>query len=233
MRILGLDPSLNSYGWAIYDSDAKKPAERRVISGHEGTLKTTVPVARFMQFRALVWDLLRRFKVDGVGIESPAYDGGPFSERHFGLMMYSLEAIFEYRKDCVMFDPATLKYLVKKGDADKSDMQRFVQLNTMNPDVINGDEADAYCVGYFVARFFGLRDGVIAPDELTDHERRVFLERGKKIKRGDKKIVKRTAHIFRENSRYFAFSQIPKGSVSLPDKSQINPSLLSWLESNS
>jgi Holliday junction resolvasome RuvABC endonuclease subunit len=232
MRILGLDPSLNSYGWAVFDSEAEKPSERRVISGHEGTLKSTVPVARFIHFRALVWDLLRRFKVDGVGLESPAYDGGPFSETHFGLMMFSLEAIFDYRKDCVMFDPATLKYLVKKGSADKFDMQRFVQLDTMNPDQINADEADAYCAAHSAARFFSLRDGMIEPDELTEHERRVFLERGKKIKRGDKTITKRTAHIFRENSRYFAFSRVPRGSVSLPDKSQISPNLLSWLETD-
>lgn len=230
MRILGLDPSLNSYGWAVYNSKAKKPSERRVISGHEGTLKTTVPVTRFMHFRALVQDLLRRFKVDGVGLESPAYDGGPFSETHFGLMMFSLEAIFECRKDCIMFDPATLKYLVKSGDADKSDMQRFVQLDTMNPDIINNDEADSYCVAYFAAKFFQLHNEFIKPEDLTDRERRVFLERGKHLKRGDQKVVRRTAHIFRENSRFFQFSKVPRGSVSLPNKSQISPNLLSWLE---
>jgi hypothetical protein len=186
-----------------------------------------------MHFRALVRDLLRRFNVDGIGLESPAYDGGPFSETHFGLMMFSLEAIFEHRKDCVMFDPATLKYLVKKGDADKFDMQRFTQLDTMNPDVINSDEADSYCCAYFTARFFNLRNGNIDPEDLTSHERRVFLERGKRVKRGSQIITKRTAHIFRENSRFFQFSQIPTGSVSLPNKSQIEPNLLSWLEAKS
>lgn len=166
-------------------------------------------------------------------MESPAYDGGPFSETHFGLMMFSLEAIFEHRKDCVLFDPATLKYLVRKGDADKFDMQRFVQLDTMNPDTINNDEADAYCVARFTARFLELQAGNLEPDDLQEREKRIFLERSRKVKRAGKAVVKRTAHIFRENSRFFQFSQIPKGSVSLPNKSQIDESLLQWLEANS
>jgi len=129
-----------------------------------------------------------------------------------------------------MFDPTTLKYLVKKGDADKLDMQRFTQLDTMNPEIINSDEADSYCAAYFAARFFALRNEQIKPEDLTDHEKRVFLERSKKVKRAGQKITKRTAHVFRENSRFFQFSQIPGGSVSLPDKSQINAGLLGWLE---
>jgi len=235
VRVLGLDPSLRSYGWGVYDSDAGRSRERLVESGHEGTLSDLVPVARFMHFRSLVADLLRRFSVDAVGIESPAYGGGPFSETHFGLMLYSLEAVFEARKDAVLFDPVTVKLMAAgKGDASKSDMQKAVQMDTMSPDPVQSDEADAYCVARHAARFMLLKSGALAPESLSPGEKRVFLERRRKKKSripGGEAVVKRTAHVFRENSRFFTFSSVPPGNVKLPEKSMIDPSLLSWLES--
>jgi len=229
MRTLGLDPSLRAYGWCVYDSEAPI-RERRVASGHEGTLSLTVPVARFMHFRSMVVDLLDRYEVQAVGIESPAYGGGPFSENHFGLMMFSLEAIFEYRKDCVLFDPTTLKFLVGKSTFGKMDMQRFVQLDTMDPKVINNDEADAYCVARFASRFMNLRSSNLDPSDLSENEKRVFLQRTRKLKSAAGiQRVKRTAHAFRENSRFFCFSQVPRGDVKLPSRGQINPDLLKWL----
>jgi Holliday junction resolvasome RuvABC endonuclease subunit len=232
MLTLGLDPSLRSYGWAVYDSLATRPSDKRVASGHEGTLASTVPIVRFMHFRALVRSLLKKFAVDAVGIESPAYGGGVFSERHFGLMLYSLEAIFEARKNCVLFDPATLKFLVEKGSATKTDVQRYVQLDTMSTKAINNDEADSYCIAKFTSRFIDTKIGKIQPENLTNSERRIFLERTKKVKTtSGKKIVKRIAHVFRENSRYFEFSRVPIGSINLPEKAKIDAELLSWLES--
>lgn len=230
MRALGLDPSLNSYGWAIHNSSAVRTSDRLVASGHEGTLSSTVPVVRYMHFRALVNDLLDKYPVDVVGLESPAYGGGEYSERHFGLMMFSLEAIFEHRIDCVLFDPTTLKFLAGNARADKAHMQRFAKLDQMSANQMQSDEADAYCVAKFATRFLELHRGIIQPDDLTDPEKRVFLERQKKTKRLGKMVIKRTAHIFRENNRFFQFSKIPAGNINLPTKSQIDDSLLKWLE---
>jgi Holliday junction resolvasome RuvABC endonuclease subunit len=234
MRALGLDPSLRAYGWCIFDSEASSKRKRRVISGHEKTLPTTVLEVRFVHFRSLVTDLLRRFSVDVVGLESPAYGGGHFSENHFGLMMYSREAVFEARKDLVLFDPTTLKYLTGRGSqASKQDMQRFVQLETMNPNPIQNDEADAFCAARFATRFMQVREGLLDPDDLSKFEKRVFLQRTRKVKRVlGGSVTKRTAHVFRENSRFFAYSKVPQGDVDLPDKDAINPDLLKWLESD-
>ena len=232
MRALGIDPSLLSYGWAVIDSLAigKK---RLIASGHEGTLKSIVPVARYIHFRSLVADLLKRYKVDLVGLESPAYGGGEYSERHFGLMMFSLEAVFEKRKDCVLFDPATIKFLTGKGKADKQDIQRYVQLDQMNPNPMQSDEADAYCIAKFATRFMELRQGIIQPCDLTENEKRVFLKREKKIQYSTGiKITKKTAMIFRENNRFFRFSQIPKGNIKLPNQDQIRPEILKWLNNS-
>lgn len=229
MLTIGFDPSLRAYGWCAYQ-DSQDPRKRRVSSGYEGTLSLTVPVARFMHFRSIVRDLLNKYNVDAVGIESPAYGGGPFSENHFGLMMFSLEAVFEKRRDCVLFDPTTLKLLVGNARAAKMDMQRYVQLDTMDTKAINNNEADAYCIAKFTARFMALKNGTLSPEELSETEKKVFLSRSKKVKNtGGVKIIKHTAHVFRENSRFFSFSQIPDGDVNLPNKSQINSNLLSWL----
>ena len=229
MRALGLDPSLRSYGWCVYDSLAEGK-EKRVASGHEATLPSTVPEARFIHFRALVRDLLRRWRVDVVGLESPAYGGGAYSETHFGLMMYSREAVFESRTDLVLFDPTTLKYLTGKSDASKSDMQRFVQLQTMDPDPLQADEADAFCAAHFAVRFMKVRSGELDPDAISRQERRVFLQRTKTVKTIRGKRRRRTAHAFRENSRFFQFSKVPEGSTDLPDKDLVEPGLLAWLE---
>lgn len=235
MLVLGLDPSLSAYGWAVHDPDASGLA-RRVASGHEGTIPSTVPVVRFAHFRTMVANLLDKFKPDLVGIESPAYQAGPFQRIHFGLMMFSLEAVFDRRKDCVMFDPSTLKLLARgdpktrRGAMTKLDMQRQVQLDTMDSSVINNNEADAYLVAKYAARFFKMQSGSLAPEDLTPAERSVFITRSRKVKTLSGTVKKRVAHVFRENSRYFSFSKIPAGSVCLPGKSEVNPDILRFLK---
>ncbi len=235
MISLGLDPSLRSYGWCIYSSGALGRL-RRVSSGHEGTIRSSVAVARFIHFRALVRTILNdNPEIKVVGIESPAIQAGPFQSIHYGLMMYSLEAIFEKRINCVLFDPTTVKYLVKgnpskKGTIQKLDVQKFVQSDTMDTHIINNDEADAYAIARFACRFQMLKEGSLDPKELSISEFNTFIGRTKTVKKGEEKTIKRTAHIFRENSRFFDFSKIPHGRIDLPNKSQINSHILEYLE---
>lgn len=230
MLALGIDPSLRQYGWCVLDLNAV-PRLRIVASGHEGTISSTVPVARFMHFRSLVTDLLYKFNVEVVGIESPAYES-TFATTHYGLMLFSIEAIFEHRKDCVLFDPATLKYAtVGKGNADKSDMQQFVKKDTNSVTIINNNEADAYCIARAATRFIKCMRGELKPEQLTDSEVHIFVTRQRKRKKNDGSInIKQIAYAFRENSRWFQFSKVPPGSISLPLKSSINKSLLEYIE---
>lgn len=235
MITLGLDPSLRAYGWAIHDSSATGMS-RKIASGHEGTLSSAVPVARFMHFRAMVRDILKRYpEIQAVGIESPAYSAGPFQTIHFGLMMFSLEAVFERRLDCVLFDPATLKRLSrpdgKKGEMTKLDMQRRVQFDTLDVSVIDNNEADAYMVALHAAKFLCVRNGQVHPSALSANEVAVYIGKTRKIKTLKGVRIKRIAHVFRENNRYFSFSQIPQGDLNKPKKQSINPEILKFLES--
>lgn len=236
MISLGLDPSLTSYGWALHNSE-ETGKKRLISSGHDGTPSTTVPVVRFIQFRNLVKKIISKEpNVEIIGIESPAYSGGPFQSIHFGLMMYAFEACFEERKDIVLFDPSTLKFLAKekklnKTKMEKFDMQRYVQLDTLNSKSIDNNEADAYIVAKFASRFLKFKRGEIQPTDLTENERSVFLERKKKVKTLSGSKIKRIGHIFRENSRFYEFSRIPQGSVDLPEKKLVKKELLDFLES--
>lgn len=230
MRALGLDPSLSSFGWCVYDAFAPSKPLTLVASGHEGTLSDLVPVARFVHARSMVDSLLRRFSVDVVGIESPAFDGGPFSTSHFALMQFAMEPVFERRKDCVLFDPTTLKLLATgKSNASKSDMQRAVQIRRMSTDLVQSDESDAFHVSCFAAHFLMLWRGQLSPDDLTENEKRVFMQRTKPGRKGAP--ARKVAHVFRQNSRFFEYSRVPHGSVSLPKRSEIRPELLEWLAS--
>lgn len=230
MRSAGFDPSLTSYGWAIYDSEAEG-INKKVASGHVKTVPTTVPVARYCHFRSLVFDILNRFNVSVVGIESPAYGGGEFSERHFGLMMFSMEAVFEKRKDLVLYDPSTVKFLTTgNSKASKTDMIRQAQIDMMSTQNYQADEIDAFHVAKFASRFYQLKLGLITPNDLTPEEKRTFIQRSKKVKGILGSRIKRTAHIFRENNRFFMFSKIPKGGTGLPDKDKIDQDILDWLE---
>lgn len=230
MRSLGLDPSLRSYGWVIYDSDLVG-IDRVVASGHAGTDTTMVPVARYAMFRSLVKDLLSRFRVDLVGLESPAYGGGEFSERHFALMMFSSEAVFEARKDMVLYDPSTVKYLsTGNNQADKSDMQRYAQIMLKTTGNMGSDEIDALWVAHHAVRMYQLKNGIIGPEDLSKEEKRVFLQRTKKRKNAIGTIIKRTSHLFRENNRYFMYSKVPQGSILLPPKDEIREDIKNWLD---
>ena len=233
MRALGLDPSLSAFGWCVYDSAAELRPRRLVASGHEGTLSDLVPVARFIHARSMVESLLRRFDVDVVGIETPAFDGGPFTTTHYGLMMFAMEPIFERRKDCVLFDPTTLKLVsTGKSAASKADMQKAVQIDRMSTEMVQSDESDAYHVAKSAARFLMLWKGELTPEALTEHEQRVFLKRVKKPTKASRAPVRKMAHVFRQNSRFFEYSRVPAGSVSLPNRSEIRPELLEWLVSS-
>jgi len=113
----------------------------------------------------------------------------------------------------------------------KLDMQRKVQIDTMDVKVIDNNEADAYLIGKYTARMLRLRAGSVRPEDLTECERRVFLTREKTVKRLGQRVKKRISHVFRENSRFFRFSQVPPGEVALPSKGAIRGELLQFLDS--
>lgn len=187
-----------------------------MAKGHLATPTKQIFVQRYMTLRAVVSQLLDDHpSVEVVGVESPPF-GEMWSEGLYGLFLYVCEAVYSKRKDVVFFDPVTLKLLVKldpnirRGAMDKSDMVEAARVDTGIKGRFNHNEADAYHIARFAARFWTFLNGGLTEEELTPSERHVFCrthtyQRGRKAGRTVKSGL-----LFREDDRFFRFSMLPE-----------------------
>jgi hypothetical protein len=212
MLSIGLDPSLTGFGWCVHDSDAVGPA-RVSARGRFSSHSKEIFVKRYMGMRACIEDLLDDWpEVRVVGVESPPF-GEQFSEGLYGLFLYVCEAVYSRRRDVVFFDPSTVKCLtkkdpsVRKGRMFKSDMIEAARADTGIPKW-NADEADAYHIAHFAARFYLLVEGSISVDSLTPSERHSFQREHTFVRGKHAGETRRYGTIFRENDRFFRFSTI-------------------------
>lgn len=211
MITLGLDPSLTGFGWCIHNSSVVGP-NRVVNKGREVTTSKDIFVERYIRLRELVNRLLNEHpEIEAVGVESPIF-GATFSSGAYALFVMVNEAVFLHRKDVVYFDPSTVKLLakmdpkVRKGEMRKSDMVAAARADTGIKGRFNHDEADAYHVARFAARFWDLDQGKITENDLTPSELHTFLRTHtyKKGKRAGQTVKSGT--MFREDDRFFRFS---------------------------
>jgi len=183
--------------------------------GRWSTTPKTMWVERYVILREELQDLLDRYLlIETVGVESPPF-GELYSEGLYALFLMVNEAIWSRRRDVVYFDPGTLKMLVKedpklrKGKLFKSDMIEAAKADT-GIKKWNSDEADAYHVARFTARFWKVVRGEIGKEDLTPSEHRAFL-RIHTFTRGKRKgETVKTGAVFKEDQRYFRFSLLPK-----------------------
>lgn len=218
MITLGLDPSLTGFGWCVHDSEAVGTA-RIVARGKFVSSPRTLWVKRYVDMRESVAGLLDRYLlIEAVGVESPPF-GELWSEGLYGLFLMVNEAIWSRRKDVVFFDPGTVKMLVKedptirKGKMFKSDMVDAAKADTGLRGALNHNEADAYHIARYAARFWLLLRGVISEDDLTPSEYRAFAKIHTFVKGKRAGQTVRLGAMFKENSRFFRFSSAP---VSVP-----------------
>lgn len=212
MLALGLDPSLRGFGWCVHDS-AASGARRVVAKGRWKTSARDVWVARYVYLRGEIGSLLDRYPdVDAVGVESPPF-GEQFSEGLYALFVFVNEAVWSRRRDVVHFDPGTVKMLAKqdprlrKGKMFKSDMIEAAKQDT-GIARWNADEADAYHIARYAARFWALLRGEISNADLTPSEYQAFarehtFSRGR---RAGQTVA--TGAVFKENQRFFRFSTL-------------------------
>jgi Holliday junction resolvasome RuvABC endonuclease subunit len=210
MITLGLDPSLNGFGWCVHDS-SKLGSERIVQSGVVSTSPKMLWVKRYVTLREEVAKILDRYLIiEAVGVESPNY-GDLWSEGAYGLFLMVNEAIWSRKKDVVFFDPSSLKMLTKvdprirRGKMTKGDMVDAAKAETGIR--LNHNAADAYHIARFAARFWMLFKGQLTEEDLMPAELSAFTRihtfvRGKRA--GE--TVKLGA-IFKENARFFCFSK--------------------------
>jgi len=213
MLILGLDPSLTAFGWALHDTTVQGPS-RCVGRGRYETASDMVFVDRYTFMRDTLRDLIQRTQPDRVGIESPFF-GGSYSEGMYGLFLFSNEALRLERRDVVFFSPLQVKAHAReslkrpaKWEMMKPDMVAAAKHDTSTHKTWNHNEADAYLVARLAGRFWHYLDGDIQEDALSAVERKFFTSihtfiRGKKAGLTEKKGL-----IYREDDRFFCWSQV-------------------------
>ena len=224
MRVLGLDPSLTNYGWALHDTEAKGAA-RCIERGRFRTKPRDFPdeISRYLHLRESLEALIERLDPDAMGLESPVLNES-YSEGMYGLFLFSLEAIRGHAQDVVLFAPPQVKSFAKeilnrpKGwKMGKADMVEAAKEDVSDSSKTHGgakgkkghwdhNEADAYHVARAAGRFWSLYSGSIGEDELTPVEERTFIKthtyvRGKKAGQTEKKSI-----LHRENDRFFIWS---------------------------
>lgn len=211
MVVLGFDPSLTNFGWATCDLDAP-PHQRCLRHGRFQTSAKNLYISRYTEMRGRVLTLLEEVRPDALGIEFPVF-GQLYSEGMYGLFLYTSEAAHEYGIDVVFWSPLQIKAHARemlnrpnKWVMGKPDMVEAAQVDTKGGRW-NHNEADAYLCARLSHRFWGLMRGDLDESDLTDLERKFFLDvkTPQKGKDAGKTILKGIA--FREDERFFRWSR--------------------------
>jgi hypothetical protein len=222
MRVLGLDPSLTAFGWAMHDTEARGK-DRCIARGRFATSKETMFVDRYVFMRESLRALIREQDPDKVGIESPIFHN-LFSEGMYGLFLYSNEALRLERRDVVFFAPEQGKAHAREAIRRpkgwkmlKGDMVEAAKADTGGRGVWNHNEADAYLIGKLAARFWAFLAGTLTEESLTPVERKQFalihtFQRGKRAGQVEKRGL-----IYREEDRFFLWSEAPAESTHTPE----------------
>ena len=213
VRILGLDPSLRAYGWALHDTDAV--GEKRCIArGLFSFFVVMIFIDRYVFARESLRSLVRDLKPDAVGVESPPF-GESFSEGMFGLFLYTNEALRAEKYDVVYLSAGQVKAhareSLKRPDGwkmMKPDMVVAAKADTLTKKSWDHNEADAYLVGRLAGRFWGFYRGDLKLEDLTPVESKQFATvhtyvRGKNA---GKTVYK--GLMYREEDRFFCWSTV-------------------------
>lgn len=163
--ILGFDPSLDGFGYAVLDVRTKKVklVEKGVVRGRNSTWGDTPHSVKLSLIQAKVKELRAKY--------NPVYPQ-VFSEMGFtmGRQNKSNHGVFKARGameselvglELVEFSPITVKKIIT-GDrfADKEKVQQYVsQLFNLNEEWGNDNESDAVAVAYVGYKKFVLEDG--------------------------------------------------------------------------
>jgi hypothetical protein len=212
MRVIGLDPSLSNFGWAVHDTSVpvgdRSRCERR---GRFQTSGKTLFIDRYTEMRGRLRELLHEVQPDRVGLEFPVFND-LWSEGMYGLFLFTCEALRLEGQDVVFWSPMQVKAHARESldrpsgwQMGKADMVDAAKADTAGGRW-NHNEADAYLVARLSGRFWLLHDDLIRERDLTPTERKYFLDikrfvRGKKAGRVERKGV-----MYREDERFFIWS---------------------------
>jgi len=216
MLVLGLDPSLTGFGWAVHDTDAVGRA-RCPLRGRWTTTAKDLFVGRYRTMRENVHKLVTDTGILRFGVESPVYKE-LYSEGMYGLYLYVCEALWETRRDTVFFSPMQTKaharrflgrpMLPTKWKMEKPDMIEAAVKDTGGKGRWSSDEADAYWAARTGARFWLFYDNLLTVNDLTPEELDQFVKIHTFTKgpRAGKTVT--PGLLYREDNRFFRWSEL-------------------------
>jgi hypothetical protein len=211
VRVLGIDPSLTNYGWAVHDTEASGLA-RCPARGRFRSTASTLFIDRYTGMREDLRALVRDIRPDRIGLEFPVFDN-LFSEGMYGLFLFTCEALRLERCDVVFWSPLQVKAHARDSlgrppnwQMMKPDMVEAAKVDTGGKGQWNHNEADAYLVGRLAGRFWLFVGGALTEADLTPTERKYFAgvhtyTRGKRAGEQVRKGV-----VYREDERFFRWS---------------------------
>lgn len=212
MRVLGLDPSLRNFGWALHDTEAEGP-HRCLDRGRFQTALRDFPdeIDRYRHLRELVRAKILELAPDGMGIEHPVFNED-YSEGMYALFLFSLDAIKACAQNLVLFAPPQVKKFAGLilGRPKGWKMSKMDMVDAARDDAGGArwshDEADAYHVACFAGRFWEFYQDNLHEDDLTSYEKQTFthMRTITKGKRAGQLEIKGILH--RESDRFFLWS---------------------------
>lgn len=212
MRILGLDPSLRNFGWALHDTEADD-RDRCIERGRFQTEKRDFSdeIGRYTYLRECLREKIRELDPDNVGLEHPVMNED-YSEGMYGLFLFSMDAIKSEGRNLVLIGPPQVKRFAKDllGRPKSWTMGKMDMCMAAAYDVGGGNwdhnEADAYLIAAFAGRFWKFYVDDLVEDDLTGYEKKTFthIRTITKGKRAGKLEIKGFLH--REGDRFFLWS---------------------------
>lgn len=117
MITLGLDPSLTSYGWVVYDGH-KRGVDKVLERGRWKTAADEFEIVRYLTIRENLRACIRKHKVTHVGMETPPVGSQSYNqERLYALFIYNMEVMYSEKMNVVLFAPSQLTLLAKQVGA--------------------------------------------------------------------------------------------------------------------
>ena len=219
--VLGIDPSITSFGWCVYDGDRNKE-DRVVARGRIKTLAGELEIRRYNFLQESFQNIINKYNPIFIGAESSPIGAGSYTEGLYALYITTLQVMYKLRKDVVYFAPLQVKMLAhglgpsfvrpKNLNLPKMSKQEMVKLAKrsigMTKGVFQSDEADAFHVAKATWNFWKFISKDVDYDDLSLSEQWVFAGE-KTYKRGKKQgITEKKGISFHKNRLYFDFSNL-------------------------
>ena len=205
MRVLGLDPSLTDFGWALVDLEASGK-DFLVDKGRIKTKSKDFYVTRYVKHREGVEQILDKYDPGYVGIEKPPHNAS-WSAGLYPIFISTSEVCWRNRMPFATFLPTQVKafardILDEKGRMTKHHMvdAAIKLMDNKWRDYLNDNIADAMIIAFGAGRLKLLIDGTIEEEDLTDKEKDRFTKTIKRRKTGN---IDKVGMFYKEGDAYY------------------------------